>query len=346
MIDSILNLTIVTGGFLCRASFDNSFNKLLALMLLGSFLLVISGIASCSLLIYHSLGIKDEVLRIFSVIFTFCSELLFFFNMFFESSFPLALEVFCDLAIRLAVTIFSSFLPQVTIDICISLCEIFVHLVFIFIHHDIINKYTFSLNLHLVKNVFFTYILFVIDSIFTRSIFQFDFLSLLNSDFILFWSLLIFNLSYCLTISSSCLDFSRYIFSRSDLDFYRIALLFVLYTTCFSLPLVFFISKDLSFLFPLPITQEFFDICIMIIQLNYLSCLGDILTMYLLTNCRYSQVLLKNFVLNLFSVLMCVLFFYNTAENTTVHLVISIFVIKSLDFPCTLCLFLIQKCHN
>ena len=83
VIDSLLYSSIVSGGFLCRASFDDSLNKLLALMLLGSFLFVMTGIASCSLLMYHSLGIKDEVLNIFSVIFAFCSELLFFFNMFF-----------------------------------------------------------------------------------------------------------------------------------------------------------------------------------------------------------------------------------------------------------------------
>ena len=83
IIDSRLYSSIVSGGFLCRASFDESLNKLLALMLLGSCLLVMTGIASCSLLVYHSLGIRDEVLKIFSVVFTFCSELLFFFNMFF-----------------------------------------------------------------------------------------------------------------------------------------------------------------------------------------------------------------------------------------------------------------------
>ena len=302
--------------------------------------------ASCSFLMYHSLDIRDEVLKILSVIFTFCSELLFFFNMFFKSSFPLALAVLCDLYIRLAVTILSSYIPQVIIDICISLCEDLVHLVFIFIYHDIINKYSFSLDLHLVKGVFSTYILFVFNSIFTRVVFQLGFLSLLSSDFLIFWSLLIFNLSYCLTIFSSCFEFSRYIFSRSDLEFYKIALLFVLYTTCFFLPLVVFMSKDLSFLFPFPITPDFFDICTVIIPLNYLSCFADILTVFLLTKCRCSEVLLKNFVLNLFSVLMCVLLFCNIVQNTTVHLVISIFVLKSLDFPCTLCPFLIPKCHN
>ena len=202
------------------------------------------------------------------------------------------------------------------------------------------------MNFQLVKNVFFTYILFVFDSIFTRSVFQFGFLSYLNSNFLLFWSLLSFNLSYCLIISSSNLEFSRYFFSRSGLDFLSITLLFVLFTICFSLPLIFFISKDLGFLFPIPITHEFFNICTMIIPINYISFLGDIFTMYLLANSRYSQVLLKGFVLNLFSVLMCILFFCNIIENTVVHLVISIFVLKSLDFPCSLCLFLISKCNN
>ena len=94
IIDSLLYASIVSSGFLCQASFDESLNKLLALMLLGSCLLVMTGIASCSLLVYHSLGIRNEVLKIFLVAFTFCSELLFFFNMFFESSVPLALTVF------------------------------------------------------------------------------------------------------------------------------------------------------------------------------------------------------------------------------------------------------------
>ena len=94
IIDSRLYSSIVSGGFLCRASFDESLNKLLALMLLESCLFAMTGIASCSFLVYHSLGIRDEVLNIFSVVFTFCSELLFFFNMFFESSVPLALTVF------------------------------------------------------------------------------------------------------------------------------------------------------------------------------------------------------------------------------------------------------------
>ena len=65
IIDSLLYASIVSSGFLFRASFDESLNKLLALMLLGSCLLVMTGIASCCLLMYHSLGIKDEVLKIF-----------------------------------------------------------------------------------------------------------------------------------------------------------------------------------------------------------------------------------------------------------------------------------------
>ena len=149
-----------------------------------------------------------------------------------------------------------------------------------------------------------------------------------------------------MVISSSNIEFSRYFFSRSRLDFLSLILLFVIFTICYSLPLIFFISKDLSFLFPVPITHEFFNTCIMIIPLNYISFLGDIFTMYLLANCRYSQVLLKGFVLNLFSVLMCILFFCNIIENTAVHLLISIFVLKAFDFPCSLCLFLMSKCTN
>ena len=121
VVNSLLYSTIITGGFLCRDSFENSFNKLLALLLIGSFLLLISGMVSCSYLIYNSLDTMDELLKIFSDLLTFCSELLFFFNMFFKSSFPLALAVFCDPSNRLAVTILSSFINQVIIDICISL---------------------------------------------------------------------------------------------------------------------------------------------------------------------------------------------------------------------------------
>ena len=71
IIDSLLYASIVSSGFLFRASFDESLNKLLALMLLGSCLLVMTGIASCSLLAYHSLGIRNEVLKIFFSCFYF-----------------------------------------------------------------------------------------------------------------------------------------------------------------------------------------------------------------------------------------------------------------------------------
>ena len=80
IIDSLLYASIVSSGFLFRGSFDESLNKLLALMLLGSCLLVMTSIASCSLLVYNSFGKRNEVLKIFSVVFTFCSKLLFFFK--------------------------------------------------------------------------------------------------------------------------------------------------------------------------------------------------------------------------------------------------------------------------
>ena len=108
--DSLLYSTIITGGLLCRESFEISFNKLLALLLIGSLLLLTSGLVSCGYLIYNSLDTMDEWLKIFSDILTLCSDLLFFFNMFFKLSFPLVLAVFCDFSISLGVTILHIFL--------------------------------------------------------------------------------------------------------------------------------------------------------------------------------------------------------------------------------------------
>ena len=76
MLDSLLYAGIISSGFLSRSSFDESFSKLLVLILLGSCFLVMTGIVFCSILVYHSLGIRNKVLKIFSVVFTFCSELL------------------------------------------------------------------------------------------------------------------------------------------------------------------------------------------------------------------------------------------------------------------------------
>ena len=88
MLDSLLYASIISSGFLSRGFFDESFSKLLILILLGCCFLVMTGIVFCSIIVYHSLGIKNEVLKISSVVFTFCSELLFFFDMLFESPVP------------------------------------------------------------------------------------------------------------------------------------------------------------------------------------------------------------------------------------------------------------------
>ena len=161
----------------------------------------------------------------------------------------------------------------------------------------------------------------------------------------LFWSSLVFNLSYCLTIFSPFLEFLRFIFCRSNLDYCKISFLFVFYNLCFFLPLVVFIFEDLHFLIPFSVSSEFSYVCAFIIPLNYLSCCADIMTMYLLSKSKYFEVLLKNLVLSLLSVLMCLLFFFNVVKNDAFHLVISIFVLRSFDFPCSLCLFVIQRCH-
>ena len=73
--DSLLYSTIITGGLLCPESFEISFNKLLALLLIGSLLLLTSGLVSCGYLIYNSLDTMDELLKIFSDILTLCSDL-------------------------------------------------------------------------------------------------------------------------------------------------------------------------------------------------------------------------------------------------------------------------------
>ena len=91
MLDSLLYASIISSGFLSRSTFDESFSKLLILMLVGCCLLVITGIVFCGITVYHTFGIKNEVLKISSTVLSFCSELLFLFNMLFESPVPLVL---------------------------------------------------------------------------------------------------------------------------------------------------------------------------------------------------------------------------------------------------------------
>ena len=339
--DSVLYSTVITGGLLCPDSFENSLNKLLVLIVIGCLLLFTSGLVSCVYFIYNSLDTMDEWLKIFLDILTLCNNFLFFFNMFFKSLIPIVLAVFCKFSVNLAVTILSSHIPQLIINICTSSCEVCIHLAFIFF----LNNSSFSLDLHIVKDIFSTYILFIFNSIFARIIFQFGYLSFLSSEFLLFWSLLVFNFSYCLTIFSPFLEFLQFIFCRSNLDYCKIGFLFVLYNLCFFLPLVVFIFDDLNFLIPFSVTSEFSYVCAFIIPLNYLSCCAQIMNMYLLSKSKYFEVFLKNFVLNLLSVLMCLLFFFDAVKIDAFHLVISIFVIRSFDFPLSLCLFVVQRCH-
>ena len=274
--DSVLYSTVITGGLLCPESFEISLNKLLVLIVIGCLLLFTSGLVSCVYLIYNSLDTMNEWLKIFLNILTLCNNFLLFFNIFFKSLAPIVLAVFCKFSVNLAVTILSSHIPELIINICTSSCEVCIHLAFIFFLHNS----SLSLDLHIVKEIFCTYILFIFNSIFARIIFQFGYLSFLSSEFLLFWSLLVFNFSYCLTIFSPFLEFLRFIFCRSNLDYYKIGFLFVLYNICFFLPLVVFIFDDLNFLIPFSLTSEFSYICAVIIPLNYLSCFADILTMF------------------------------------------------------------------
>ena len=311
MLDSLLYASIISSGFLSRSTFDESFSKLLILMLVGCCLLVITGIVFCGITVYHSFGIKNEVLKISSTVLSFCSELLFLFNMLFESPVPLVLSIFCDFTITFVVDIFFVFLPQSDVHVLISCCEILVHFIYIVIHHNVLNKFVLSKNLQLVKDISFTYFLFVFDALLTKLIFQFGFLQFLNSDFLLFWSLFSFNQSICLVFSCSNVEFSRYLFSKSNLDYFKLILLSVTFTICFCLPLTYFVFEDLNFLFPVTVTDEFFNTCLVIIPLNFCSFVGDVFNMFFLVNCRYLHVFVKNLVLNLLSLLMCILFFFN-----------------------------------
>ena len=112
-------------------------------MLVGCCLLVITGIVFCGITVYHSFGIKNEVLKNSSTVLSFCSELLFLFNMLFESPVPLVLSIFCDFTITFAVDILFVFLPQPVVHVLISCCEILVHFIYIVIHHNVLNKLSF-----------------------------------------------------------------------------------------------------------------------------------------------------------------------------------------------------------
>ena len=146
-------------------------------------------------------------------------------------------------------------------------------------------------------------------------------------------------------VFSPFLELLRFIFCRSNLDYCKISLLFVLYNLSFFLPLVVFIFEDLHFLIPFSVSSEFSYVCAFIIPLNYLSCCAQIMNMYLLSKSRYSEVILKNFVLNLLSVLMYLLFFFDVMEADAFLLIVSLFVIRCIDFPLSLCLFVKQRCH-
>ena len=339
--DSILYSTVIIGGFLIPDSFQVSLNKLLIFMGIGCLFLFTSGLVSSLYLTFNSFGSMNNWLNIFLNIFTLCNNLLLFFNVFFKSLVPIILVVFCKFSINLVIVLLSSNISPLIINICTSLSEICVHLGFIFVLH----KSSLSLDLHVIKEIFCIFILFVFNSIFTRAIFQFGYISLLSSEFMLFWSSLVFHLSYCYTLFSPFLEFLRFVFCRSNLDYCKIIFLFILYNLSFFLPLVFFIVKDFHFLIPFQISPEFSHVCAVIIPLNYVSCSAQVMNMYFLSKSRYSEVILKDFVLNLLSMLMFLLFFFDIMEANAFLLIVSLFVIRCIDFPLSLCLFVKQRCH-
>ena len=137
-------------------------------------------------------------MRTSTTLLSFCSQLLFLFNLLFESPIPIVLSIV--------------------------------------IHHDTLNKLVFSKNFQFVKDISFPYSLFFLDDLFTKLSFKFVFLQLLNSYFLLFWSVFSFNQSYCLVLSCANLEFVRYFFSKTSLDYAKITFLSFTFTICFCLP--------------------------------------------------------------------------------------------------------------
>ena len=124
-----------------------------------------------------------------------------------------------------------------------------IHFVYIVLHHDVMNKFTISKNVQILNNVFFAFSVFFLNSLFTQLISKFGFLKFLDSEFLLFWSITSFNESYCMIFSFAVLEFVGFFFSKNTLDIVTFIFLSFTVCLCFFLPLIYFLSENLSFLF-------------------------------------------------------------------------------------------------
>ena len=108
MIDSLPYVSVAVFGLFSKNSFNISFTKLLVFMITGCFLCIFLVTAFCGAAIYYLAEIKDQLLKISTTFFAFCAQVLFLFNLIFESPIPLFISIFCSL-ITLSVNIFFVF---------------------------------------------------------------------------------------------------------------------------------------------------------------------------------------------------------------------------------------------
>ena len=197
MIDSLPYVSVAVFGLFSKNSFNISFTKLLVFMITGCFLCIFLVTAFCGAAIYYLAEIKDQLLKISTTFFAFCSQVLFVFNLIFELPILLFLSILCNSLITLTVDIFFVF-SDLFVNLIISCIEYIIHFVYIVLHHDVMNKFTISKNVHILNNVFFAFSVFFLNSLFTQLISKFGFLKFLDSEFLLFWSITSFNESYCM----------------------------------------------------------------------------------------------------------------------------------------------------
>ena len=106
MIDSLPYVSVAVFGLFSKNSFNISFTKLLVFMITGCFLCIFLVTAFCGAAMYYLDEIKFQLLKISATFFSFCSQVLFVFNLIFETPIPLFLSILCNFLITLSIDIF------------------------------------------------------------------------------------------------------------------------------------------------------------------------------------------------------------------------------------------------
>ena len=121
-----------------------AFNKMLTLMSIGCCFFLTVGAIFCGIAAFQTFaGIENLILRISTAFLSYCSQLLFTFNLLCELQIPIILSFCCDFFIMFTFDIFFVSFSQTYVHIIIFCSEILVHLVCIVIHFDIQIKFVF-----------------------------------------------------------------------------------------------------------------------------------------------------------------------------------------------------------